>query len=45
MVGVVVVYECVGLEIGGFDDWLWLCVFEYGVEVIGYWGEVVVMLV
>lgn len=39
--GIVAVHECAGPDIGGRDDWDELRTFEHGVEVVGYWGELV----
>ena len=39
--GIVAVYECAGLDIGGLDDWQQLRDTDHGVELIGYWGEAV----
>lgn len=39
--GIVAVHECAGPEIGGLADWQELKATEHGVEVVGYWGEVV----
>jgi predicted amidohydrolase YtcJ len=43
--GIVAVHECAGPDIGGLDDWLELHALNaagaHGVEVTGYWGEVV----
>jgi predicted amidohydrolase YtcJ len=39
--GIVAVHECAGPEIGGVEDWNELRCTDHGVEVVGYWGEVV----
>jgi predicted amidohydrolase YtcJ len=39
--GIAAVHECAGPEIGGLDDWHELRAHDHGVEVIGYWGELV----
>lgn len=39
--GIVAVHECAGPEIGGLQDWHELRAVTHGVEVVGYWGEVV----
>lgn len=39
--GIVAVHECAGPEIGGPDDWQQVRALRHGVEVTGYWGEVV----
>lgn len=39
--GVVAVHECAGPQIGGLEDWQELRDVAHGVEVSGYWGEVV----
>jgi predicted amidohydrolase YtcJ len=39
--GIVAVHECAGPQIGGADDWQELRELHHGVEVVGYWGEVV----
>lgn len=39
--GIVAVHECAGPHIGGLDDWQGLRSCEHGVEVVGYWGELV----
>ena len=41
--GIVAVHECAGPEIGGLDDWHEVRTLSraHGVQVTGYWGEVV----
>lgn len=43
--GIVAVHECAGPDIGGLDDWLGVYALNaagaHGVEVTGYWGEMV----
>jgi len=39
--GIVAVHECAGPDIGGIEDWNEVRTSAHGVEVIGYWGEVV----
>ena len=39
--GIVAVHECAGPDIGGAQDWQELRGSTHGVEVVGYWGEVV----
>jgi len=39
--GIVAVHECAGPQIGGRDDWDEIRGLDHGVEVIGYWGELV----
>lgn len=39
--GIVAVHECAGPQIGGLDDWHELRAIEHGVEIVGYWGELV----
>jgi predicted amidohydrolase YtcJ len=39
--GIAAVHECAGPDIGGIDDWTEVRDTEHGVEVVGYWGELV----
>jgi predicted amidohydrolase YtcJ len=39
--GIVAVHECAGPDIGGRQDWAEIRDTEHGVEVVGYWGELV----
>lgn len=39
--GIVAVHECAGPEIGGAEDWAELRDIGHGVEIVGYWGEIV----
>lgn len=39
--GIVAVHECAGPDIGGIQDWQEIRRLRHGVEVVGYWGEVV----
>ncbi len=39
--GIVAVHECAGPDIGGIDDWTEVRDSDHGVEIVGYWGELV----
>ena len=39
--GIVAVHECAGPNIGGLDDWDEIRDIDHGVEIVGYWGELV----
>ena len=39
--GIAAVHECAGPQIGGLQDWFELRDIGHGVEIVGYWGELV----